>query len=67
MKLKASKNFSWAHRGVEIEHFEAGQVIETDDADLIRVAKAEGWAKPAGKDDGGAPEDKSNGNAPENK
>lgn len=67
MKMKATTDFSWAHRGVDIENFEAGQVFETDDKDLIRVAKSEGWAKPAGKDDGGAPDDKSAGSAPENK
>ena len=47
MKLIAQKNFSWAHRGVEVEHFEAGVEIETDDEDLIEVSTAEGWAVPA--------------------
>lgn len=45
MQLKAKTNFSWAHQGVRIEHFEAGQVIETDDHELITVAKSEGWAE----------------------
>lgn len=52
MKLIAQKDFSWAHRGVEVEHFEAGVEIETDDEDLIEVSTAEGWAAPA---DGQAP------------
>ena len=52
MKLIAQKNFSWAHRGVEVEHFEAGVEIETDDEDLIEVSMAEGWTAPA---DGQAP------------
>lgn len=51
MKLIATQNFSWAHRGVEVEHFEKGAVIETEDADLIKVATDEGWAKKAGKSD----------------
>lgn len=52
MKLIAQKDFSWAHRGVEVEHFEAGAEIETDDEDLIVVSTAEGWTAPA---DGEAP------------
>jgi len=44
MKLIAQENFSWAHRGVELEHFEAGAEIETQDDDLIAVSTREGWA-----------------------
>jgi len=47
MKLIAQQDFSWAHRGVEVEHFEAGAVIDTDDQDLIDVSISEGWAAPA--------------------
>lgn len=47
MKLIAQEDFSWAHRGVEVEHFEKGAEIETDDEDLIEVATREGWAAPA--------------------
>lgn len=47
MKLTAKQDFSWAHRGVEIEEFKKGQVIETKDEDLIRVATKEGWASKA--------------------
>jgi hypothetical protein len=43
MKLKVKKLFSWAHRGVDVEEFQVGQTIETEDADLIRVATDEGW------------------------
>ncbi len=45
MKLTAVKSFSWAHQGVQVEHFEKGQEIETDDEDLIEVATREGWVK----------------------
>lgn len=45
MKLKVKKAFSWAHDHVRVEEFAVGQVIETEDADLIRVAsEEEGWA-----------------------
>lgn len=44
MKLTAKQDFSWAHRGVQIEEFKKGQVIDTKDEDLIRVATAEKWA-----------------------
>jgi hypothetical protein len=47
MKLIAQKDFSWAHRGVEVEHFEAGAEIETNDEDLIEISTAEGWTAPA--------------------
>lgn len=50
MRLKARVGFSWAHRGVEIEHFAEGQEIETEDSDLIAVSVAEGWAILPGDD-----------------
>lgn len=43
MKLKVKTPFKWAHQGVRVEEFEAGQVIETDDQDLIEVSQHEGW------------------------
>lgn len=43
MKLKVKTPFKWAHQGVRVEEFEAGQVIETDDQDLIEVSHHEGW------------------------
>lgn len=45
MQLKAIKDFSWAHRHVEIREYKKDDLIETDDEDLIRVATAEKWAK----------------------
>lgn len=47
MKLTVKKPFSWAHRGITVEHFEAGQVIETEDQDLIDVSTKEGWTSKA--------------------
>lgn len=54
MKLTVKKPFSWAHKGVTVVAYEAGQTIETDDQDLIDVSTKEGWtskgrsaAKPA--------------------
>lgn len=44
MQLKAKIGFSWAHRGCDVEQYEKGQLIETEDEDLIRVATEEGWA-----------------------
>jgi len=44
MKLIAKQDFSWAHRGVQIEEFKKGQDIETEDPDLIKVSTDNGWA-----------------------
>jgi hypothetical protein len=45
MKLKVKKAFSWAHDHVRVEEFAVGQIIETEDEDLIRVSsEEEGWA-----------------------
>lgn len=55
MQLKVIKPFDWAHRGVQVEHFEAGSIIETEDKDLIRVSTGEGWAE---EDGGKAPQGK---------
>ncbi len=55
MKLIAQEDFKWAHRGVEVEEFEAGAEIETDDQDLIDVSVAEGWTKPADGEEAPAP------------
>jgi hypothetical protein len=63
VKLKVVADFLFAHGGHAVRKYEAGQEIETDDADLVRVATAEGWAK-----DAAAPRSsKSRGAAPENK
>lgn len=50
MRIAIKKAFDWAHRGIEIEHFAEGQEIETEDADLIAVSVAEGWAILPGDD-----------------
>jgi hypothetical protein len=43
MKLTVKKPFSWAHKGVIVVPYEAGQTIETEDQDLIDVSTKEGW------------------------
>lgn len=50
-KLKVIKNFNWAHRHVDIKSYKKGDVIDTDDEDLIRVAKQEKWVSDAKKED----------------
>lgn len=45
MQIKAKQDFSWAHGGCVVEAFAADQVIDTDDAELVRVACDEGWAE----------------------
>lgn len=42
--LKVKNPFSWAHQHVNIKDYAKGDVIETDDADLIQVSVKEGWA-----------------------
>ena len=49
MKLKAAKDFSWAHQGVRIQHYAKGEEIETEDKDLIAVATQEGWVRKLGR------------------
>ncbi len=65
MKLTAIAPFSWAHRHVEIKNYAEGDVIETEDEDLIRVSREEGWAVAEG--DEAPPKKRSKGVAPENK
>lgn len=48
MKLIVQEGFKWAHRGVEVEEFEAGAGIQTEDEDLINVSTSEGWTVEAG-------------------
>ena len=67
MKLTAKTAFSWAHRGVEVEQFEAGQVIDTENQDLIEVATAEGWADPEGEKSDKPAQNKAQKSAPETK
>lgn len=54
MQLKAIKDFSWAHRHVEIRDYKRDDVIDTEDQDLIEVSTREGWAIDAATE--GAPE-----------
>lgn len=65
MKLIAKKPFSWAHRGVTVEHFAAGAEIETEDADLIEVSTREGWVE--SNEEGKKRSAKAQKGAPENK
>jgi hypothetical protein len=44
MQLKVKKSFKWAHRHVDVQEYNVGDVIDTEDEDLIRVAIDEGWA-----------------------
>jgi hypothetical protein len=62
MNLKIKADFAFAHRGVEFKTYTAGEVVETDDAQLIEIAIAEGWAVDADQ-----PESKAKKGAPENK
>lgn len=43
MQLKVKKAFKWAHRHVDVQEHNVGDVIDTEDEDLIRVATEEGW------------------------
>jgi hypothetical protein len=65
MNLKIKTEFVFAHRGVELKTYTAGEVVETNDEQLIEVAIAEGWAvdadQPESKAKKGAPENKSGG------
>lgn len=47
MQLKVKQAFKWAHRHVDIKEYKPGDVIDTDDKDLIRVATEEGWVAKA--------------------
>jgi hypothetical protein len=43
MKLTVKKPFDWAHQGVQITSYAKGDVIDTEDQDLIDVSRKEGW------------------------
>lgn len=47
MQLKVKQAFKWAHRHVDVKEYKPGDVIDTDDKDLIRVATEEGWVAKA--------------------
>lgn len=50
MQLKVKQAFKWAHRHVDVQEHNVGDVIDTEDEDLIRVATEEGWAAEEGSD-----------------
>lgn len=54
MQLKVITDFSWAHRHVEIREHKVGEIIETDDHDLIEVSIRDGWTADAAE--AGAPD-----------
>ncbi len=78
MKVKVKKDFSWAHRGIDVVEYKAGETIEIDDPDLIKVAGDEGWIekqkgsgakqgdKPASQGDNPSPDGDSGGDGGEN-
>lgn len=45
MQLKALRSFSYSCDGIHLEQYEAGQIIDTEDEGMIRVATAEGWVE----------------------
>lgn len=51
MRIAIKKTFDWAHRGVEVKTYTEGQEVDADDADMVAVALAEGWAVAADKDE----------------
>lgn len=53
MQLKVIKPFSWAHRNVHVVEYDKGEVIDTDDQDLIEVSLREKWTQ---KSKGSQPE-----------
>ena len=65
MKLNVKTPFSWAHRGVDVKHYEAGDEIDTTDEDLIEVSTREKWVDSSEKGEKRA--SKAMKNAPENK
>ena len=50
MQLKIVKTFLWAHHGINVKQYTEGTEVETDDADMVEVALAEGWATEDGDD-----------------
>lgn len=66
MKLEILKGFAFAHDGTRVVEYLAGTTVETDDAELVAVATAEGWAAEAGAAPV-APKAKARKAAPENK
>ena len=44
-KFKVLKDFTYFHHGYERVDYEAGDVIDTDDEEMIEVAIAQQWAE----------------------
>jgi hypothetical protein len=62
MRLQITETFKFAHRGVEVREYQAGDTVDTDDQELIDISTREGWAKVAEPEDAPAAD-----HAPENK
>lgn len=65
--LKIKQDFPFAHDGVRVVHYFAGDDLPEDDPELVRVATEEGWIEPAGEDKSPAKSAKAMKAAPENK
>ena len=50
MQLTIKKTFLWAHQGIHVKEYAEGSDVETDDAAMVEVALAEGWATEDGDD-----------------
>jgi hypothetical protein len=50
MQIKVIKTFLWAHQGITVKEYAEGSDVETDDADMVEVALAEGWATEDGEE-----------------
>lgn len=51
MKLKIIQTFPFAHGGCRVVTYEKGQIVDTDDKELVAVALAEKWATKVAKGD----------------
>ena len=47
--LKAKQDFTYFHRGYERSDYKAGDVIDTDDEEMIEVATSQQWAEVEGQ------------------
>ena len=47
--LKAKQDFTYFHRGYDRADYKAGEVIETDDEEMIEVAIDQQWAEIKGE------------------
>ena len=49
MKLVIKQDFAYFHRGYERADYKAGDVIDTDDEEMIEVAIAQQWVEVEGQ------------------